>query len=57
MKEYMANGAVLGLLIDREKQTVHLYRPDREPTILDKPEAVSGDPELSGFVLQMAKIW
>ncbi|MBC7971783.1 MAG: Uma2 family endonuclease [Verrucomicrobia bacterium] len=57
MKEYMANGALLGLLIDRKNQTVHVYRPDQEPIILDKPEAVSGDPELPGFVLQMAKIW
>ncbi len=57
MKEYMANGALLGLLIDRKNQTVHVYRPDQEPTSLDKPEAVSGDPELPGFVLQMAKIW
>jgi hypothetical protein len=24
---------------------------------LDNPETVSGDPELPGFVLQMAKIW
>lgn len=57
LTEYMANGAVLGWLIDRKNQTVHLYRPDQEPTILDKPETVSGDPELPGFVLQMAKIW
>lgn len=57
MQEYMVNGAVLGLLIDRKNRTVHLYRPDQEPSILDDPETVSGDPELSGFVLKMAKIW
>lgn len=57
LKEYMANGAVLGFLIDRKNRTVHLYRPNQEPIILDNPETVSGEPELPGFVLQMAKIW
>jgi Uma2 family endonuclease len=33
LKEYTANGAVLGLLIDRKNRTVHLYRPNQEPTI------------------------
>lgn len=57
MHEYIDNGAVLGLLIDRKNRTVHIYRPHQLPEILDNPEAVSGDPELPGFVLQMAKIW
>jgi len=57
MQEYMINGAVLGWLIDRKNRTVHLYRPDQEPEILDNPETVSGEPELPGFVLRMAKIW
>jgi len=56
MQEYMTNGAVLGW-IDRKNRTVHLYRPDQEPEILDNPETVSGEPELPGFVLRMAKIW
>jgi Uma2 family endonuclease len=57
MTEYIANGARLGWLIDRKNRSVHLYRPNREPEILEAPEIVSGDPELPGFVLQMAKIW
>lgn len=57
MQEYMENGAVLGFLIDRKNTTIHIYRPDRSPEILEKPETVSGDPELPGFVLRMAKIW
>jgi Uma2 family endonuclease len=57
MKEYLANGAVLGFLIDRKNCTVHLYRPQQEPIVLDNPDTVSGDPELPGFVLRMAKIW
>lgn len=57
MQEYIDNGASLGFLIDRKNRKVYIYRPDREPEILDNPETVSGDPELPGFVLQMAKIW
>lgn len=57
MQEYIENGAVLGFLVDRKNYTVHIHRPHRAPEILEKPETVSGDPELVGFVLRMAKIW
>jgi Uma2 family endonuclease len=57
MQEYIENGAQLGLLIDRKNRTVHLYRPERSPVILENPDTVSCEPELPGFVLQMAKIW
>ena len=57
MQEYIDSGALLGLLIDRKKRKVHIYRPNREPEILDNPETVSCEPELPGFVLRMAKIW
>jgi Uma2 family endonuclease len=57
MQEYIDNGAVLGFLIDRKNRSVHVYRPNQEPQILDNPEIVEGDPELPGFGLRMAKIW
>jgi Uma2 family endonuclease len=57
MQEYIDNGALLGLLIDRKTRTVHIYRPNRTPEILDAPASISADPELPGFILQMAKIW
>ncbi|MHC5734643.1 Uma2 family endonuclease [Nostoc sp.] len=57
MQEYIDNGALLGWLIDRQKRKVYIYRPNRELEILDNPEAVSGNPELPGFVLRMGKIW
>jgi Uma2 family endonuclease len=57
MKEYLANGVGLGWLIDRKNQKVYIYRPNREAEILDQPEMVSGEPELPGFGLKMAKIW
>ncbi|MUL38052.1 Uma2 family endonuclease [Gloeocapsopsis dulcis] len=57
IQEYINNGAVLGWLIDRKNRTVHIYRPDRAPEILDRPEIVSADPDLPGFTLQTVKIW
>ena len=57
MQKYIANGVLLGWLIDRKNRMVHCYRPNREPEILDNPETVSGNPELPGFVLRMVKIW
>ncbi|MEH2367134.1 Uma2 family endonuclease [Nostoc sp.] len=57
MQEYIDNGASLGWLIDRQNRKVYIYRPNREVEILDNPEAVSGNPELPGFVLRMGKIW
>jgi len=57
MEEYRANGARLGWLIDPQKRRVHVYRPGREIEVLEAPTAVSGDPELPGFVLELEPIW
>jgi len=57
MEEYIANGTLLGLLIDRQSRTVYIYRPHQNPVVLNAPETVSGEPELPGFELVMAKIW
>ncbi|MBT9312839.1 Uma2 family endonuclease [Leptothoe kymatousa] len=57
MEEYVDNGAELGLLIDRKNRNVHVYRPGQPPEILTNPDSVSCDPELSGFSLQMARVW
>jgi Uma2 family endonuclease len=57
MQEYIDNGALLGWLIDRQNRKIYIYRPNREVEILENPEAVSGNPELPGFILRMGKIW
>lgn len=51
MREYIANGARLGWLIDPTKRTVYVYRPDREPETLVEPKRMYGKPELPGFTL------
>jgi Uma2 family endonuclease len=57
MEEYIDNGAVLGWLIDRQNRQVYIYRTNQEVEILNDPQIVRGDPQLSGFKLVMAKIW
>ncbi|NEQ47310.1 MAG: Uma2 family endonuclease [Leptolyngbya sp. SIOISBB] len=57
MAEYLDNGTLLGFLIDRQQRQVHIYRPGQESEVLENPDGVSGDPEMPGFLLQMARIW
>ena len=57
LQEYIDNGAELGLLIDRTKRQVHVYRPGREAEILDDPQSVACDPTLPGFALDLREIW
>ena len=53
MERYMANGALLGWLIDPYRRRVHVYRPDTETEILEDPESVSADPVMPGFVFEV----
>ena len=57
MDEYMANGARLGWLLDPLERRAHIYRPGAQPEILDNPETLSADPELTGFTLDLTRIW
>ena len=59
MKEYMANGVRLGWLIDPlgDSQRVYVYRPGADVEILERPESLSGEPELPGFILGLKPIW
>lgn len=57
MQEYIDNGALLGWLIDPKQKKVYIYRPDAEVVCLDHPQTISGKPILSGFILDLSKIW
>ena len=59
MREYADNGARLGWLIDplASPKRVYIYRPQAEVGVLADPDAVSGEPELSGFTLKLERIW
>lgn len=57
MREYAANGARLGWLIDPETQRVWIYEGGRAAECVERPTTISGDPVLPGFVLDLTDIW
>jgi Uma2 family endonuclease len=57
MREYRANGARLGWLIDLETRKVEIYRPNQEVEVLESPATLSGETVLPGFVLNIEPIW
>ena len=56
MEEYRAAGVRLGWLILPESRQVEIYTP-AEVRNLTSPDAVSGDPVLPGFRLELALVW
>ena len=57
MREYLENGAQLGWLIDPVSKQVGVYQPEEDVRILERPQELSGDPVLRGFVLDLQPIW
>ena len=59
MEEYIENGVRLGWLIDPldPLRRVYVYRPGAEVEILERPETLSGEPELPGFTLDLKPVW
>jgi Uma2 family endonuclease len=57
MREFIANGALLGLLIDPKSKQAYVYRPNQIVESLSDPQTISGEPVLPGFVLKLKDIW
>lgn len=57
MIEWIANGVELGWLIDPRKQSVTIYRPDREPETRTGITAVNGEGPIEGFTLDLEPVW
>jgi len=57
MREYLANAAQLGWLLDPSTRRVYMYRPQHLVEVLEDPETLPGDPILPGFALQPREIW
>jgi Uma2 family endonuclease len=55
MKEWIANGAQLGWLIEPKTRSVEVYRPGREPEVLVDPPSVTGEGPVAGFVLVLGQ--
>ncbi len=57
MREYIANGAQLGWLIDPQNRQVEIYRPGQAVEILENPATLSGEPTLPQFELKLERIF
>lgn len=57
MLDWLANGVELAWMIDPNRRTVTIYRPDREPELLTAPDQVAGEGPVAGFVLNLAPVW
>ena len=57
MREYILNGARLGLLIDPQTRRTHAYRSDGSIEIRDNAETFTDEVVLPGLVIDLRRIW
>jgi Uma2 family endonuclease len=56
IEEYLAAGTRLVWLVDLDRQTVTVYRPNQAPEVLDGAATLSGEDVLPGFQLAVASV-
>lgn len=57
MAEWIGFGVRLGVLVDPDDRLVFVYRPGREVERLERPSALSAEPELPGFTIDFEEVW
>ena len=57
MSLWIANGALLGWLIDPFEDVVWIYRPDVEPEQLHRPDTLGGENVCEGLEVSLERIW
>jgi Uma2 family endonuclease len=57
MREYLANGAQLGWLIDPEQRSVAIYRVNGEIETRTGIDKIEGEEPVAGFVLDLTSVW
>ena len=57
MRMWIANGTELAWLIDPERRVVEVYRPGQEPEVTEGASSVIGEGPVTGFVLELARLW
>ncbi len=57
MMVYQRVGVRLGLLINPKNQQVEIYRVGQEVEILEAPTSIDCSEVMSGFILDMSRIW
>jgi Uma2 family endonuclease len=56
MREYQANGVLLGWLLNPKEKAVEIYRLGQAIEVLKSPNSLSGENVLFGFVLELTEI-
>jgi Uma2 family endonuclease len=57
MAEYIAQGAQMGWLVNPEKKTVEIYRPDGTVEKRSGIDKLEGEGPVAGFVLDLMYVW
>jgi Uma2 family endonuclease len=57
MEKYQRVGVRLGLLINPQNKQVEIYRPGKEPEILESSALIDCTEFMPGFILDMSRIW
>ena len=57
MDEWIDNGVRLGWLVDPIGQNVFIYRAGQEPERLHRPDTLSGEDVMQGFVMSCERLW
>lgn len=57
MEKYQRVGVRLGLLVNPQDKQVEIYRPRKEPEILESPPSIDCTEVMPGFILDLSRIW
>jgi Uma2 family endonuclease len=57
MEQWIANGVQVAWLIEPEDRRVTIYRAGKEAEVLEAPDWVVGSGVISGFEIDMARVW
>ena len=57
MAEWMQGGVSVGWLVDPFEEEVHIYRPDADIELHQRPANLEVGPELPGLAISFARIW
>ena len=57
MTEWVGNGAKLAWLVDADKQTIHVYRPNQDVEVLTNIQSIAGQGPVEGFILDLCDVF
>ena len=57
MRDYLANGARVAVLIDPKRRAIEIHTAGRDPAVLEDIRSVALGPVLPGFVLDLKQIF